>query len=404
MTLRNFFLSIVFLPALSYAQNFWIPLDGPADPSILPSPQPLYARYNKMLFAYTGDSIYSSLDNGNSWQKISNQLKGVNTVVETPTKKLLACGAENKVLSSIDAGVTWEIVPQISGQFVGNLFVSPKGYLFATIMMGGVWRSTDDGITWQPKTSGLPNQHWGEGVAFLSNGDMLMSTGLSGEYGIYRSTNDGDSWTPSHEGLTHTYTWWLCESKPGIVFAGTLNKGIYRSSDNGTTWHSSSTGVSDSTKSEVFHIFADGDGIVYADCSYDAGLYRSTDDGLTWQSIQSGLKYKSPGMLAIDDDGYMYYGGRDLVYRSAEKVTPPVAEVKTIAEVQAQLFPNPADTYVIIEGTIENAAYYLYDQLGRVIGTFASEGTTAKISIEHLLSGSYTLKTVGAAPARFIKK
>lgn len=382
------------------AQDFWIPLDGPADPSILPSPQPLYGRYNKMLYAYTGDSIYRSSDHGNTWTKISNQLLGTNSLVETPTKKLLAYGAQNKVLASTDGGFNWEVVPQISGQFVGNLFVSPKGHIFATIMMGGVWRSTDDGVTWEPKTTGLPDQHWGEGIAFLSNGDMMISTGLSGEYGIFRSSNDGDSWERSDSGLTHTYSWWLCEGKPGTVLAGTLLRGVYRSTDNGRTWHPSSTGFSDTT-TDVFHIFTDGDATLYADGSYDAGLYRSTDDGLTWQSIQSGLKYQAPGLLAIDDDGYMFYGGRDRVYRAAEKVTPPKADVVEIALPAISVYPNPAGEYVVVDA---DGPVTIYDQLGRVVMRTEGMGDETRISVAHLSSGVYTILNDGRADRRFVKE
>lgn len=404
MNIRSFLLLAgLCFASFASAQDFWIPLAGPTDLSILPSPQPLYGQYSKMLFAYTGDSIYRSSDNGNSWTKISDQLLGVIRVVETPSKKLFACGMQNKVLASTDGGFNWEVVPQLTGQFVSYLFVSPKGHIFATIMQGGVWRSTDDGVTWEAKNTGLPAEHWGQGIAFLSNGDMMMSTGLAGEYGIFRSSNDGNSWTRSDSGLKHTFTWWLCEAKPGLVLAGSMLKGVYRSTDNGRNWHSSSTGISDSTESEVFHIFADGDGTLYADCSYDAGLYRSTDEGLTWHSIQSGLKYKSPGLLAIDDDGYMYYGGRDRVYRAADKVTPPKAEVVEIVLPVINMYPNPAQEYIFVQ-TEDKDILTIYDQLGRVLGILNAEGCQTRVSTLHLVCGSYTIQIDGKAPLRFIKK
>ncbi len=403
MTFRSFLvLAGLCFSSLVSAQDFWIPLAGPADPSILPAPQPLYGRYSKLLFAYTGDSIYRSSDNGNSWTKISDQLIGVNAVVETPTKKLLACGGENKVLASTDGGFNWEVVPPLSGKIVTYLFVSPKGHIFATIAQGGVWRSTDDGITWEPKNIGLPDEHWGQGIAFLSNGEMMMSTGLAGVYGIFRSSNDGDSWVRSDSGLVHTYAWWLCEAKPGLILAGTLLRGVYRSTDNGRTWGPSSTGFSDST-TDVFHIFVDGDGTLYADGSYDAGLYRSTDDGLTWQSIQSGLKYKSPGLLAIDDDGYMYYGGRDRVYRAAEKVTPPKADVVEIVLPAISVYPNPAGEYVVVQ-TESVAVLKIYDQLGRLVAIQNAEGNLTRVSTSKLVSGSYSIRMDAKASVRFIKK
>ena len=386
------------------AQDFWVPVGPIGNPDLLPSPQPVYGQVSNILFGYTGNSgIYRSDDHGQSWYTVSTAVQGIRNIVESKQKKLFAVCSEDLVLVSTDAGIVWDTVAPLTGQFVNNIFVSPKGFLYATIMMGGIWRSTDDGITWEQKNVGVPDQHWGEGVAFLSNGDILLSTGASGVYGIFRSTNDGDSWVPSQEGLTHTYTYWLCEGKPGIVFAGTNSTGLYRSTDNGKTWHISVKGIADSTKSEVFHVFADGAGILYADCSYRAGLYRSTDDGLTWQSIQSGLKYKSPGNIVIDNEGYMYYGGRDRIYRAAEKVTPPKAGVEEIVLPAINIYPNPAEEYVVINSS-GAARVEIYDQIGRIVVREQTKDEATTIPISHLPKGTYTIRADGAANVRFIKQ
>jgi hypothetical protein len=118
---------------------------------------------------------------------------------------------------------------------------------------GGIWRSTNQGTNWSLLTSTLPN--YSSSTAFNSKefafryvqkivctfqGTVLAGT----QYGIWRSTDDGMTWTMVHapQPANSNYGVNFCsdlEFHDGIIYAG-FGRGtgskVYKSSDDGLTW------------------------------------------------------------------------------------------------------------------------------------------------------------------------
>jgi PKD repeat protein len=144
---------------------------------------------------------------------------------------------------------------------------------------GGLWRSSDAGINWEPLTDHLPTL----GVSAIqvdhSNGDI-----------IYIATGDSDN--------TDTY---------GI--------GVLKSTDGGDSW--SSTGlawdIQENNRSHRMMMHPDDSNILLAATS--AGLFKTTDAGLTWIKVLSGLVYDiefKPG------DPSIVYACKDRFYKSED--------------------------------------------------------------------------------------
>jgi hypothetical protein len=100
-------------------------------------------------------------------------------------------------------------------------------------------------------------------TALTVSGNKLFA----GTYGgVYRSSNNGSSWERVNTGLTFTKIWSLTLSGSRL-FAGTNGGGVYRSSNNGSSWEQVYTGLTNTIVTALTvsgcKIFVGTDGGVY---------------------------------------------------------------------------------------------------------------------------------------------
>jgi len=176
--------------------------------------------------------------------------------------------------------------------------------LFLSSEAGGLWKTTDGGQTWSPKSDGLI----AAGADALecspfNHSKMYMDVQNSGNYysyGIYRSDDAGETWyesgfNPANLGFGglgddfRIYTIKCHPTVPDLIFIGT-NKGLFVSTDDLQTWthitqifdHNSSCDIQVVT----FHP-ADANTVYVMDNYYWADrskIFISNDMGQTWHT------------------------------------------------------------------------------------------------------------------------
>lgn len=147
--------------------------------------------------------------------------------------------------------------------------------LTAVVYGGGIYTSTNSGITWVMTSA--PARNW-SGVAASSDGTKLAAAGSGA--GIYISTNSGVTWTQTTNFATGYLT--IASSSDGtkLVAAnsgGGIHTGIYTSTNLGLTWTKGSI-----TNSGWQSVASSSDGLKLAAVAYAGGIYTSTNSGLTW--------------------------------------------------------------------------------------------------------------------------
>lgn len=199
-----------------------------------------------------------------------------------------------------DAGATWRKLdtPGLS-QFstinmgptrVTQILFDPvtAGTLWATVEIGGIFRSDDGGETWADCSAGLVSQDV-HGIAVVRNagGDKLLYATTN--QGLHRSDDNGATWAFQRLDSPWQYTRAIV---PSIADAGTLflangngppgNDGrLLRSTDCGATWQDAGLpGALNSTPWCVATSAADPR-IVFA-CTNLGQVFRSDDAGTTW--------------------------------------------------------------------------------------------------------------------------
>lgn len=137
---------------------------------------------------------------------------------------------------------------------------------------------------------------------------------LAGTYfgGVYRSTDGGLSWStlPSSISQRTVFAITFDPNIEGVVYAGTLQGGLYRSEDGGDTWVRGDEGIDDPTIQDV--AVDPHDSQVLLAATY-TGVYKSTDTGATWALSNGGLPFLPAKTLAFDphNEGVVFLGTLD---------------------------------------------------------------------------------------------
>ncbi|MFH1764187.1 MAG: hypothetical protein ABIF09_08350 [Gemmatimonadota bacterium] len=232
----------------------------------------------------------------------------------------------------------WQLVgpTNISGRMTDIAVVTPKGESYTIYVAGasgGVWRTRNEGVTWEPVFEQAASTSIGDVTAAPSNQDIIwvgsgeaniFRSSMAGT-GVYKSLDGGESWT--HMGLegTHTIPRIIVHPQdPSIVYVAASGhewthdeyRGLYKSTDGGATWRrvlflTDQTGVIDL----VMH--PTDPNTLYAatwqrirerwndprnEPAYGgSGIYKSTDGGESWSQVNDGLpEPRFRGRIGLD--------------------------------------------------------------------------------------------------------
>ncbi len=238
---------------------------------------------------------------------------------------------------------------QLSGR--ATCIAVPKGdkkTIYIGTATGGLWKTTNTGVTWDPIFDEMPTMSMGAlaipdtqpNTIWVGTGEANHFRGSMAGSGIYKSIDAGKTW--QHMGLANTNTIArirIHPTNPNIVYVAATghewaynpDRGVYKTTDGGKTWQKvyyidEQTGAIDlimdprnpnvliaSMCRRIRQRWSDpvpsGD-----------GLFKTSDGGQTWRKLTNGLpaNWKVIGRIGLD----FCLTKPDIVYAFVDNHTP----------------------------------------------------------------------------------
>ncbi|MGQ9617758.1 MAG: VPS10 domain-containing protein [Candidatus Aminicenantia bacterium] len=233
---------------------------------------------------------------------------------------------------SILNGITLRnIGPAIMGGRIDDFAVVEKDprIIFVATASGGLWKTVNNGVTWEPVFDNEEVSSIGDvsfapsnpNIVWVGTGEANNRQSSSWGNGVYKSTDGGKTW--KHMGLRDTHhiaRIVVHPNNPDIVYVAAVGRlwgpnkerGLFKTEDGGKTWKSilfinEDTGVTDVA------IDYESPNIIYA-ASYQrrrtaygfvgggphSAIYKSIDGGETWKKLTNGLPTGDTGRIGLD--------------------------------------------------------------------------------------------------------
>ena len=212
----------------------------------------------------------------------------------------------------------------VSGRCVDIAVVAPKGKsytMFVATASGGLWKTVNEGTTWQPVFEKGPSTAIGAvalapsdpNIVWIGTGEANIFRSSQSGIGVYKSVDGGKTWTPM--GLAGTGTIAriaVHPANPDIVYVAasgcewTTNaaRGVYKTTDGGRTW-AKVLYADEGTGAIDLRMDPQDPNTLYAAlwqrmrkkwndprndaASKSSGIFKSVDGGATWASANAGL-------------------------------------------------------------------------------------------------------------------
>lgn len=239
-----------------------------------------------------------------------------------------------------------------SGRFIDFAVPEQQPYTFyAATATGGLWKTTNNGITFEPifdyenvfSIGDMAVAPSDPNIVWVGTGEANNSRSTYWGDGVYKSTDAGKTW--ENMGLKeshHIGRVVIHPQNPDIVYVAALGhlysenpeRGLYKTTDGGKTWTKALDVVGGNRTIGVVDVAmdpADPD-ILYA-AAYDrlrkpwtymlggpgSGLYKSADAGATWKKLAGGLPTSILGRIGIA----VYAKNSSILYACIENANKP---------------------------------------------------------------------------------
>lgn len=269
----------------------------------------IYSTDDNKLFACSGATIFRFDWQDEQWINLNAPQADYYCVLVNSLGHIIA-GSNRGIFRSADEGATWQAATSSIGT-VYSLASTENNILFAAESYG-VSKSIDNGDTWIKV--GVFDYHRVSDIFIDNNGDIFANVFFRGQ-GIYRSQDQGITWEQMNLGLTNQLTTTVAVDMHGDIYVGTFEGGIFKKASAEASFKQINL---HQPVSQVLSIFIAQDNTLYI-CSVEGGLFRRTELSLEWEQVNTGLPAGYAIPLGFDSDDNFYlanlYSG---FYRSTD--------------------------------------------------------------------------------------
>jgi len=285
-------------------------------------------------------------------------------IVVLPSGAAIGAGQGSHIASRITdqslAGLTWRALgPYRAGSWISDIAVPdspPTEHLYTfyvAVRYGGLWKTTNNGTTFEPVFDGQDATGIGcvaiapsnSRIVWVGTGDASSVRVAYPGNGVYKSADAGRTW--QHVGLAdtrHIARIVIHPANPDIVYVAAMGglwssneeRGVFKTTDGGRTWRrvlyvNDRTGAIDlvlnrkqpdtlyaamyEVQRRPWRLIEGGTG---------SGIHKTTDGGRTWTRLGGGLPSTPTGRTGLD----LYQKIPNILYAVTENFgkRPPTEE------------------------------------------------------------------------------
>lgn len=235
------------------------------------------------------------------------------------------------VSSSLFSGISFRSIgPAWASGRIADLAVNPSDHseIYAAVASGNIWKSNNNGTTWQPVFDKYgayaigcltidPNNN---NVIWAGTGENNHQRALGWGDGVYKSEDAGVSW--KNMGLKESRQIGMIAIDPrnsdvvyvaaeGSVWGPGGERGLYKTADGGKTWNKI-LNISDNTGVNNVVLDPRNPDVIYATSEQrrrhvgqkisggpESAVYKSKDGGKTFEKIMTGLPKEHIGGMGL---------------------------------------------------------------------------------------------------------
>jgi photosystem II stability/assembly factor-like uncharacterized protein len=257
--------------------------------------------------AWSGPAMQVTTDGGATWRTIKSGLTNTAiTKICIHNNIILITSSEGGMFKSNDEGESWQALEGggiAEGFYVGDIKLYGN-YVLTARGKSGVLRTSDYGDTWEKMNNGI------EGILIyslcISDNDIYAST----ELGFFKFIAESGEWIEYNDGLVATSIIDMLVDN-GIIYTSSWDFGLSKTTDGGNTW---SKIPKSQFQKQVQKLAVDGN-TIYAEGN--DSLFVSTNNGSTWKNIKGNLETDYANLL-YKTDKYLFACFHDGTYRTSD--------------------------------------------------------------------------------------
>jgi photosystem II stability/assembly factor-like uncharacterized protein len=239
------------------------------------------------------------------WKNLEAPPANVTSIVATSDNTFIVGTNGATVYTSTDRGDTWTWQYQGGIEFdlrVRDLAVASNDHVYAAVLGGGLFRSTNKGVTWVDVTGDLPSRNVvAVSTKRLDNSSHRIFIGIDdpakGLLAFFMSDDDAVSWRRINNPvgqMTAVFATAMSPVSDRIFVSVGYNKGLYRSDNFGSTWTRIDDRANQSESDDNYsiirfnrqgHMYVGRNSLEASTIVKNCVVIKSTDNGLSWSYL-----------------------------------------------------------------------------------------------------------------------